>query len=86
MPAMFVNDNAGCLTPRGVLSHAFAGTLAPLRVGAGQRVWEYLSLATESQAQKNPLNERALRGDLAFSIPGYRIWRSGRDSNPRPPA
>lgn len=46
---MLVNDNAGCLTPHGVLSHAFAGTLAPLRVGAGQPVWEDLSVATESQ-------------------------------------
>lgn len=83
---MFVNDDAGYLTPYGVLSDAIAGMLAPLRVGVGQRVWEDLSLVAKFQAQKSPLSERALCGDLAFSIPGFRIWRSGRDSNPRPPA
>ncbi len=40
----------------------------------------------KSQTTKSPHKAGFLCGDLAFSVPGYRIWRSGRDSNPRPPA
>ncbi len=35
---------------------------------------------------KKARTRRAFCDDLAFSGPDHRIWRSGRDSNPRPPA
>ena len=84
MLAMDVNDNARFLIER-VALELIASKLAPT---AAEQVAVLSAIQHKAKLQtaKSPLKAGFFRGDLAFSVPGYRIWRSGRDSNPRPPA